>query len=392
MREMNRGMANIIKTPFSSRGNGNSTDIYNIVEKLLDGKQINSEQREIFNDRSRPGNFENTLEFCSGNFGIGYSGDENFVKIPRILHEINKKSPKFFQNAGIEMEAYTYQHPVFHVKEENVNLEEKTKLIETKTAFNEAINKRLVNSDYFGQITKDMDIVGRARKVDEPLRNDYLDIGNNRLNAITKAKRDNNSRIDILMRVRSKDGHPSGVYTAERLLKAGANVFDYEEGQKFGVIKSYGYIDGWEDNFYNIMNIAEETAKKVKGSLSEHTGVTKKKLEKLKKGEKTPSFNEVRAIERFVRDKSDSEYRNLNGVLREKESIFTIYREFPEDPGNYEATEPQVHSLFSGLIIDNYGPGYSSLSNYIDRQVRMSRFNNREITLKNISERFLKDI
>jgi hypothetical protein len=323
------------------------------------------------------------LEFCSDDFGIGYSGEQDFVKIPRILHEINKKSPKFFQNAGIEMEAYVYQHPLSYVKEEDVDLKEKRKLIETKMAFNEAINKRLVNSDYFGQITKDMDIVGRARKVDESLRNDYLDIGNKRLDAIRKTKRDNNSRIDILMRVFSKDGHPSGTLTADRLLKAGANIFDYEEGEKFGVIKSYEFKDGWEDNFYNIINIGEKTANSLR-RLSNYTGVRKKKLEKLKEGEETPSFNEVRAIERFIRDKGDPEDRNLNGVLREKESIFTIYRKFPRDPDNYEATEPQVHSLFSGLIIDNYGPSYSSLSNYIDRQVRMSRFNNREITLKDI--------
>jgi len=376
MREMNKEMMDIIKHPFSSRSNGKSTDIYNIVEKLLDGKQINSEQREIFNDYSRPGNFEYMLEFCSDALDIDYSGEGDFVKIPRILHGINKKSPKFFQNAGIELKAYVYEHPVSNVREENVDLEEKRKLIETKTAFNRAINERLLNSDYFGQITKDMDIVGRAQEVDESLRDDYLDIGNNRLSAIRKAKRDNNSRVDILMRVYEKDGHPSGVSTAKRLLNAGANVFDYEEGEKFGVIKSYEFKEGWEDNFFNIINIAEGTADNLR-RLSNYTGVKRKELEKLKEGEKTPTFNEVRAIERFVREKGDPEDRNLNGVLREKDSIFTIYREFPIDPENYVATEPQVHSLFSGLVIDGYRPAYSSLSNYIDRKVRISRANNR---------------
>ena len=346
------------------KGNRNGEkDIGEIIELLLKNKSISMEDKRNFLSAS----FWEVMRTTADLFNLEYIGE---VSVPYIITRITEKSPNFFNNLRVppdyvSADVFRYQHPKTDITSEEMSSEEKRKFINTKKEFNEALDANIRNAtDWFGQITKDYDPIGEPLSIEElELRKIHLEIGNSRLQAFKDAIEKNKTEINVLMRVVEDDGvTPHASYTANRLVNIGANVYNYERGEKLGAFKTGEVLPFCRQKVKKLRSQFETSIK----DLSRDTDIDRKTLEKYESGELEIVYKDAKLLEDFFFRQIGEKPR----FVKENEYVFTISRKFPmKVPGiQTQPTQPQFHREFTGVIIKDWEQAYNGIFYFTERR------------------------
>jgi len=353
-----------IKSRFNSIRNGEK-NIEEITESLLKNKSISLEEREKFLSTS----FWEVMKTAGNIFGMEYKDKHFETCVPYIMTRIVEKAPNFFDNIRTPTEyvranIFRYEHPKADITFEKMSSEDKRKFINTKKEFNRTIDKPLRHAVWFGQITKDYDIIGDAKTIEDPeLRKIHLEMRDSRLQAFKDAINKNNAEINVFMRVIDDDGVTQhATYTASKLLEIGINVYNYERGEKFGAFKTGKSIPYCGEKLKKIRDQFRISIK----DISKDTGLNKKTLEKYEDGELEVSYKDANVLENFFFKQAGEKPK----LVRENHYVFTISRRFPagKPDKQFIPTEPQFHQEFTGVFIEDWTQAYNGIFNSIERK------------------------
>jgi hypothetical protein len=348
-----------VKTMRAILGNKNGEkDAGEVVKLLLENKTPSGEQKQMFLST----NFWTVMKDAAEFLDMEYSD----ASVPYIVTEITKKAPNFFYNVGIPIGMATYAHPKSDITSDMMSLEEKIKFINTKKSFNERLDEHIKNSKWFGQVTEDYDIIGDAKILEPELRDEHIEIGESRLKAFRDAISKNKAEVNVLMRVIKDDGEtPYAPYTANRLVEAGVKVFNYERGEKFGAFRTAEVLKDCREKFKNAVNKFGTDIK----TISEATRLDKKTLEKYEKGEIPEiSFDTAKELQNYFSEQVGNrpEFSPVQLVSEDK-YVFMFSRKF-HGKEMTQATEPQLHKYFKGLMIKDWEKAYEGIEGFIERR------------------------
>ncbi len=330
-------------------------DIGYVLDKLLEGKELNAEERSAFRMAKIPDVLSKSTEKINavaekrGDDEFRIAKYENPALIPKIFAGLYKYGgDALFQNLGFVKDD-SFRVISFEIGNSN-NIE--TKNVKNKEAFNQILDVYIKSCNRYKQITTDYDLFGQASVIkNEELRDAYKLIGKRRLAAFGKAKEENKAQIDVCMRVFDSQTEPYAVKSAKKLMDIGANVFDYDGGEKLISIYIAELVPDWQKRVNDMLG--GETIKQGVEELGKKLNMPVSRIDGLRKGDVKPTVYEAEDFERLGYD----------SILNKKEITAMIYRGFTS--GKKTTEEPQMHKLFYGIVFENW----HDLFHYVDSHI-----------------------
>jgi len=345
-----------------SKGEENAEEI---VKLGLEGKELNQKQRETFLGT----NFTDVMRTAAKILDIGYTNEPVAVggkptlpaAIPTIITAMIKKAPRFFDSnvgVGISVEVFMYEHS--RPKEVNIKTispGEKLRLTKVKEAFNLRVDRDLQHSRKIVFSSEDMDIISAAENLDPESREIYQRIGLSRLNALSDAVENNDADANAFLKVYNPEG---GTFYAKepaiKLLERGVKVWDWNGGEKCGAFETAEPLPDHKQKLQKLLSDSGDLKR-----ISEKTAVDKKTLERLGRGdiEVRISYKDLKSLQKHFQEQTyqESSMRSQTLLVKERPFVYTISRIFAEGE-KQQATEPQVHTLFSGVILPDWQKAY----------------------------------
>lgn len=330
-------------------------DVREVIEKVLKEKELQETERYLFKEMP----FVDVGKILADEFKMEFKP----ATVPRIITELYERAPRCFERLGIRVKPFTFKFRTNEITEEVWE-----KNIQTKTEFEKALDEYIAKSYKMRCVTTDLDIFGKRDDIKEVVGNDklavaYTDIGKMHEKSLKHALEDNKMELLMCMRVFGKDGStPMAVNTALRLSELDGNIriYDYDEGEKYGVISTYELIN-WEKHLDELMQNGKGTGDNIR-DMSDITGLTQTILKELKAKNTKPAYPDARVLESYHR--SNEKYKECR-LVRTADVVYTIYRDFFPGWSSFIAERPQPHKEFFAFLIEDWG----ELARYINHNI-----------------------
>lgn len=349
----------------NNKGEENADEV---VKLLLEGKEINQKQRDTF----FRANYWDIMKTSADILGIPYTDEPIAVSgqkptlaaaTPDITTAMIRKAPRFFDSVvgvGIPVEVFGYRHSRPNdVTNETMSPEEKMKLVRVKESFNRRLDNFIPYANKFFQSSADMDILSNADNLEANQRDIYQGIGSSRLGVLEYAVKNNNADANVFLKVTTPEGNEYALEPAIKLLNIGVKVWDWDGGEKCGAFETVEALPDYRQKLQSLLNGLDLKR------ASEDTGIDKKTLERLGRGdvEVKTSYKDLESLQNYLKQQTDETKYGQISLIKEQPVVFTISRVFArgEKP---QATKPQIHTMFSGVILPGWQNAYDSWENH----------------------------
>ena len=328
-------------------------DLNATIDRIFNKEDLTERDNQTFLSSSPHDIAKNMSE----RFGIDFK-QYGMAVMPQILTEFYRKFPTAFKKL-IEADVF-----FLDIKGDSEN-EIESENIRVKEEFNYKLNEIIVGDGKkkkgchrMCEITNDYDLLGTAENIkNEELRARHRAIGKANLTAFRKAKENNGAVIEMCMRVFDEpDQRPWAVNSARQLLESGVDVYNYDKGEKFGVIYTADLVEGWRINYDKMLERIDNKKDDAVRKLSEETEIPMVKLKKFSSNGLEPTSVEAMILENYSKRISENspECAECAHIVVPSKITLSIYREFLKDWSGTHAELPQPHRRRYCIITKNW--------------------------------------